>query len=166
MLVPFEVAPFEPWCEAGHSFPVSSESFPSYRTAPSFPLLLKDLDWFIQFTSSFNKVVYSPSRLDHRVWLNFGGAEAVLLSFYSLQHPQAKLTLFTHLEVFNLVLALSYLLPPSPHNFTIVVNMDNQTLQQVLSWGNDQFLCAYARQLWLIATSVRCSLANQPDFEL
>ena len=66
------------------------------------------------------------------------------------------LNIITHLEAFNLVLALKHLLPPDLHNYVILVNTDNQVSQQVLSSGSskDLFLCTCARQLWLIAAVV------------
>ena len=49
--------------------------------------------------------------------------------------------------------ALKNLLPPSPHEYTIVVNTDNMTSQQVLSCGagKDAVICTCAHQIWLIA---------------
>ena len=66
----------------------------------------------------------------------------------------------THLEAFNLIHALTALLPPSPQECLVIVNTDNETSQQVLQTGRskDSFLCACARQIWLIPAKLNFEL--------
>ena len=65
----------------------------------------------------------------------------------------------THLEALNLVHAVSSHLPPSPHEFLVIVNTD-ETSQQVLQTcnGRDVFLCACTHQIWLIAATFNFEL--------
>ena len=57
--------------------------------------------------------------------------------------------------------ALSSLLPVDPVYFHITIKTDNMTFQQVLESrsGNDQVLCACARQIWLISTKFTCKIS-------
>ena len=74
------------------------------------------------------------------------------------------------LEAINLVTALRNLLPPSLHDYTIIVNTENMTSQQVLSSGagKDPVICVCAHYIWLIAAekSTDVIIAHKPGKDI
>ena len=93
--------------------------------------------------------------------------------YYKVLYPYdvtSRILTITQLEALNLVHAVSYLLPQCPPNFTIIVNTDNSTSQQVLSSGNgkDHIMCACVCQLWLLAANLNLELeiVHKPGSEL
>ena len=74
------------------------------------------------------------------------------------------------LEALNLIHALKYLLPPDPHNYTILVNTDNLASKQTLDTGKgkDKILTACSRQIWFIESinSTRIVIKHKPGLTL
>ena len=86
------------------------------------------------------------------------------MAYYAHDYPLELTTTcpyINQLEAINLVHDLSFLLPPNPVNFNIIVNTDNLSSQQVLKsgCGKDPVLCACARSIWLIAAARSCNIS-------
>lgn len=140
-----------------------------YRGRHPFPLeVLSDLEWFLRFAASFNRIVLLP-KSKPADWLiecdsTLKGAGAFSpTSFYAQQYPPEitdKLSFINQLEALNLVHALLNLLPPDPRNYNVIVNTDNLVSQQIFASGSgrDPVLCACARKVWLISAMNSFSL--------
>ena len=121
----------------------------------------KDISWFMQSARALNGVfLIPPPELEH--WriecdssLVGGGAWSPTHFFTEVYEDsyveQAEGIL--HLEVLNVIQALSCLLPKNPNAFKIILITDNEPTQVVLSKGRgrDKVLNACSRQLWLLA---------------
>lgn len=120
-----------------------------------------DIRWFISFSEKFNGVCLLPT-VEKKLWViecdsSFKGGGAFSSTHYFAEEyvetVRNSTTNIAHLEALNIVHALMFLLPKSPHNFKIQLNTDNMASQQVLSTGKgrDEILCACARSIWMFA---------------
>ena len=140
--------------------------------------LALDVGWFTSFDEVTNGIILLPP-LDKATWviecdssLKAGGAHSPE-KFYTSRYSRAVLQKgynIAQLEAINLITTLQNLAPPELHKYTIVINTDNMTSQQVLSTGagRDPVICACARKIWhfAVTNSTDVTIAQKPGKDI
>lgn len=140
--------------------------------------LRQDVNWFLQYATSSNGIFLLPPKLKSH-WviecdssLRGGGAHSPS-KFFAEPYPPSltdKHLPIAHLESLNLLHAFFHLLPPDPHNYTIIINTDNLPSQQTLmsGKGRDPLIAAVGRHLWLLGAlhSTDLRVVHKPGSEL